>query len=114
MKICKICEKGKLQKVENLILEIENHIFIVKGEKCTHCHEEFPLESETQKTIEVARKLGIWPEPLKLYRHLSKSGKGLIFRIPSDIEKQLKIDENTEIGITKVGNKIVIEPESFK
>ena len=44
-----------------------------------------------------------------------KSGKGLVFRIPADLEKQLKLNENIEIAITKVGNKIVIEPEdSFK
>lgn len=109
MRKCKICEKGSLTKVEDIILPIEGNIFIVKGERCDGCNEEFPYEEETQKTIETARKLGIWPEPLKLYRHLSRSGGGLIFRIPSDLEKQLKLNENTEIEISKVGNKIVIE-----
>ena len=47
---------------------------------------------------------------MKLYRHLSKSAGGLMLRIPSDLEKQLKLNENVEIAITKVGNKIVIEP----
>lgn len=111
MKKCPICEKGNLVKVEDIIIEIEGYIFIVKGERCSNCNEEFPYEEESQRTILVARKLGVWPESLKLYRHLSKSGRGLIFRIPSDLEKQLKLDENTEIAITKVGNKIVIEPE---
>ena len=111
MKRCKICEKGNLNKVEDIILPVEGYVFVVKGERCDKCNEEFPYEEETQNTIESARKLGIWPEPLKLYRHLSKSGGGLIFRIPSDLERQLKLNENTEIGITKVGNKIVIEPE---
>jgi hypothetical protein len=111
MKVCKICEKGNLERTDDIILEIEGYIFIVKGDKCSHCKEEFPFEEETQKTIEVSRKLGIWPEPLKLYRHLSKSGNGLVFRIPNDLERQLKLTDKTEIGITKVGNKIVIEPE---
>lgn len=53
----------------------------------------------------------MWSESLKLYRQLSKSGGGLVFRIPADLEKQLKLDDKTEIGITKIGNKIVIEPE---
>ena len=110
MKKCLICEKGTLVKVEDITLEIEGYIFIVKGERCDNCNEEFPYEKETQKTIEVARKLGIWPEPLKLHRHLSKSGGGLIFRIPSDLEKQLKLNEDSEITISKMGNKIVIEP----
>ena len=111
MKKCKICEKGDLAAVEDIALEIENYVFIVKGERCNHCNEEIPYEEETQRAISISRKLGIWPEPLKLYRHLSKSGGGLVFRIPSDIERQLKLNENVEIAITKVGNKIVIEPD---
>ena len=110
MKKCPTCTKGILEKVEDIILPIEGYIFIVKGERCNKCNEEFPYEEETQKTISVAKKLGIWPEPLKLYRHLSKSGGGLIFRVPSDLEKQLKLNENVEIAISKIGNKIVIEP----
>lgn len=109
MRKCLICENGNLMKVEDISLDIEGYVFIVKGERCTSCQEEFPFEEETQKTISIARKLGIWPEPLKLYRHLSKSGGGLIFRIPVDLEKQLKLNEKTEIAIAKVGSKIVIE-----
>ncbi len=112
MRKCLICEKGTLEKVEDITLEVSGYVFIVKGERCTQCREEFPYQEETQKTISVARQLGVWPEPLKLYRHLSKSGGGLVFRIPSDVERQLKLDENTEVAITKVGNKIVIESEA--
>lgn len=111
MRKCPVCQKKSLMEVGDITLEVENYIFIVKGERCSNCNEEFPYEEESQKTISIARKLGVWPEPLKLYRHLSKSGNGLIFRIPSDLEKQLKLNENVEIAITKVGNKIVIEPE---
>ena len=110
MRKCMACEKGNLMKVEDITLEVEGYVFIVKGERCNNCNEEFPYEEETQKTILVARKLGVWPEPMKLYRHLSKSAGGLMLRIPSDLEKQLKLNENIEISITKVGNKIVIEP----
>ena len=112
MKKCHNCEKGILIKVEDIVLEIEGYVFVVRGEKCDVCDEEFPYEEETQKTISISRKLGIWPEPLKLYRHLSKSGGGLVFRIPTDLEKQLKLNEKDQIAITKVGNKIVIEPEN--
>ncbi len=111
MRKCMACKKGNLVKVEDITIEIEGYVFIVKGERCSNCNEEFPYEEETQKTISVARKLGVWPEPMKLYRHLSKSAGGLMLRIPSDLEKQLKLNENIEIAITKVGNKIVIEPE---
>ena len=109
MKKCLICEKGNLIVVNDIVLEIEGYVFIANGERCNNCNEEFPYEEETQKIISIARKLGVWPEPLKLYRHLSKSGGGLILRVPSDLEKQLKLNENKEVAITKVGNKIVIE-----
>lgn len=111
MRKCNLCEKGNLVKVEDITLEIEGYIFIVKGERCDNCNEEFPYQEETQKTISVARKLGVWPEPMKLYRHLSKSAGGLMLRIPNDLEKQLKLNENVEIAISKMGNKIVIEPK---
>ena len=110
MKTCPNCEKGNLERVEDIVLEISGYIFIVKGDRCTSCNEEFIDEKETQKTIQIARKLGVWPEPLKLYRTLSKSGGGLVFRIPNDLERQLKLKEGKEITISKIGNKIVIEP----
>lgn len=110
MRTCKLCEKGKLISAEDIIVELESYIFIAKGERCDHCGEEFPYEEETQRIISVARKLGVWPEPLKLYRHLSKSSGGLMVRIPGDLEKQMNLNENIEIAISKVGNKIIIEP----
>lgn len=112
MRTCLVCEKGNLEKVEDITLEVSGYVFIVRGERCTSCQEEFPYQEETERTITVARKLGVWPEPLKLYRHLSRSGGGLVFRVPSDIEKQFKLSENVEISVSKVGNKIVIEPET--
>ncbi len=109
-KECKICGNGILEQVDNIVLEISGYVFIVRGESCTSCKEEFPYQEETDRTIKVARQLGVWPEPLKLHRHFSKSGNGLVFRIPNDLEKQMHLDENMEIAISKIGNKIVIEP----
>ncbi len=107
---CLVCEKGELVKVEDIVLEMEGYVFVLDGNRCTYCKEEFPYEEETQKTINAARRLGIWPEPMKLYRHFSKSGGGLVFRVPTDLEKQLHLTEKTQIGISKIGNRIVIEP----
>lgn len=112
MRKCLVCEKGNFVKVEDIVLEIEGYVFVVKGERCDKCNEEFPYEEETKRTIDTAKKLGVWPEPLKLYRRLSKSGDGLVFRIPADLERQLKLTEKSEIAIVKLGNKIVIEIES--
>ncbi len=105
---------GGLTPVNDIISEFGGCVFVEKGEGCTACGEEFPCEEESQKTIETARRLGVWPEPLKPYRKLSRSGGTLVLRIPSDLERQMKLKEETEVAITKVGRKIVIEKEETK
>ena len=108
---CPKCEKGSLVEVDDIVSEISGYVFIENGERCTKCGEEYINEKDAQRTIEIARKLGIWPKPLKLHRSLSKSGRGLILRIPSDLEKDLKLKAGESIAISKIGNKIIIEPE---
>lgn len=110
-KTCPACGKGELIKVDNIISNIGGYVFIEKGERCLECGEEFINEKDSQKTIETAKKLGVWPEPMKLYRTLSKSGGTLVLRIPSDLERQLNLKSGEEVIITKSGNKIIIEPE---
>ena len=110
LKTCPICEKGKLVNVEDILSEIEGYIFVEKGERCTHCGEEFIPEDEGERMIKIARKLKLWGEPLKLYRKLSRSARGIVLRIPADLEKNLKINGNEKVTISKVGkNKILIE-----
>jgi len=65
-KICPSCGRGELAPVNDIISELRGYVFVEKGERCTACGEEFPFEEESQKTIEAARRLGVWPEPLKL------------------------------------------------
>ncbi|MDI6655177.1 MAG: hypothetical protein ABH874_00260 [Methanobacteriota archaeon] len=108
-KKCPACEKGKLVPVDDIVSEIEGYVFVEKGERCTHCGEEFINEKEGQKMINLAKKLGVWGEPLKLYRKLSKSARGTVLRIPSDIEKNLGIKGGEEVAISKIGRKIIIE-----
>ena len=110
-KKCPVCEKGELKEVDSIVSEIEGYVFIEKGEYCTACGEEFICEKDAQRTIEIARRLGVWPKPLKLHRSLSRSGRGLVLRIPSDLEKELKLKAGEEIAISKIGNKIILEPE---
>ncbi len=109
-KHCPVCEKGKLMPVGDISSEIEGYIFVEKGERCTSCGEEFIGEKEGQKMISIARRLGIWGEPLKLYRKLSKSARGTVLRIPGDIEKNLDIKGGEQVAISRVGKrKILIE-----
>ena len=109
-KKCLVCGKGTLLQVDDIVSEIEVHYFVERGERCTECGEEFISEKVGQKTIEIARRLGIWGEPIKLHRKLSKSARGTIFRIPLDIEKSMHLKGNEEILISKIGkNKLLIE-----
>ncbi len=106
---CPICE-GNLIEVDDIASEIEGHFFIEKGKRCTKCGEEFIAENQAQKTIEIARRLGIWGEPLKLHRKLSKSARGTVLRIPKDIEKTMHLKGNEEVLISKIGkNKLLVE-----
>jgi hypothetical protein len=110
-KNCPVCEKGELIDVDNIVSEIDGYMFVEKGRRCTACGEEFINETDAQRTIELAKKLGVWPAPLKLHRSLSKSGRGLVLRIPSDIEKDFDLKPGEAVSISKVGKKIVIEPK---
>lgn len=110
--VCPVCERGKLAKVEDIISEVEGYVFVEKGERCTHCGEEFVPEKEGQKMIQTARRMGIWGQPLKLHRKLTKSAHGVLLRIPADLEKNLHLKGDEEVAIAKVGpKKFVVEVE---
>jgi len=112
MKKCPVCNEGNLIEVDDIVSEIEGHFFIEKGTRCDKCGEEFIPEKISQKTIEIAKRLGIWGEPLKLLRKLSRSARGTVLRIPTDIEENLHLKGNEQVLISKIGkNKILIEIE---
>ncbi|MCX6708886.1 MAG: YgiT-type zinc finger protein [Candidatus Woesearchaeota archaeon] len=111
MKKCSNCS-GNVVEADDIINELDGHSFVVKGRRCTQCGEEFIEELEGQRMIQVARKLGIWGKILKLHRKLSKSGRGTVLRIPSDIEQEMSLTGKECVAISKVGkNKILIEVE---
>lgn len=110
MKHCPVCEEGMLAEVDDIVSELEGHFFIERGERCNKCGEEFIPEKQAQKTIEIARRLGVWGEPLKLHRKLSKSARGTVLRIPSDLEKDMHLKGDEDVLISKIGkNKLLIE-----
>lgn len=108
-KICPACDKGALVSVDDILSEIEGYVFIEKGERCTHCGEEFVNEKEGQNMIRAARKLGLWGEPAKFYRKLSKSSRGITLRLPIDLQRSLHLAGNEEVALTKVGKRICID-----
>lgn len=113
MKTCPVCNKQTTIKVHDIVNDIEGYNFVVKGERCTSCGEEFIDEKEGQQMIQIARKMGIWGKPLRLHRKLSKSARGTVLRIPTDIEKNLHLKGDEEVLISKIGpNKILVEVEA--
>ena len=106
---CAVCN-GNLVKASDITSEVEGHFFIINGSRCTSCGEEFINEKEGQRMIDIARRMGIWGEPLKLHRKLSQSARGTVLRIPTDIEKSMKLKGTEEILISKIGkNNLLIE-----
>ncbi|MBI2137099.1 hypothetical protein HYU12_01125 [Candidatus Woesearchaeota archaeon] len=112
MKKCPVCEKGELIQANDIVSEIEGHHFVEKGERCNNCGEEFINEKEGQGIIDAAKRLGIWGATMKLHRKLSKSARGTVLRIPSDVEKEMNLKGSENILISRIGkNKILIEIE---
>ena len=110
MKGCPICGKDNLIPVDDITLDKHGYIFVVKGTRCTSCGEEYIGETELERIIPIARRLGVWGEPLKLHRKLTKSGRGTILNIPVDIGESLHLKGNEKVLISKLGNnKVVIE-----
>jgi len=106
---CPVCGKGELVPADDIVSEIDGYTFVEQGRRCTKCGEEFIPEEESQRMIKVARRLGLWGEPLKLRRKLSRSGRGTVLRIPSDIERSLGIRGDEEVAVSKVGRKIIVD-----
>ena len=109
---CPSCETENLVEVDDIANELDSYILITKGKRCTSCGMEFIAEKEGQRMITLARKLGVWGNPLKLHRKLSQSARGTILRIPTDIEHNLGLKGTEEVLISKIGDKkILIEIE---
>src|SRR3972149_1615341 len=106
---CPVCGKGELVLADDIVSEIDGYTFVERGHRCIKCGEEFIPEDESQRMIKVARRLGLWGEPLKLRRKLSRSGRGTVLRIPSDTERSLGIKGDEEVTISKAGRKIIVE-----
>lgn len=109
---CPVCEKGLLVAVDDIVNDLDGYIFVTKGERCSSCGEEIINEKELSQMISIAKRLGVWGEPLKLHRKLSKSARGTVLRIPADIEQNLHLKGNEEVLVSKIGpKKILIEIE---
>jgi len=107
---CPVCKKGEILPVDDIVSDIEGYLFVEHGERCSRCGEEFIPEEEGERTIRVARRLGLWGEPLKLRRKLSRSGRGVVLRIPADLQESLHLKGDEDVWVSKAGKKrLVVE-----
>lgn len=110
---CPVCRKGELLAVDDILSEIEGLTFVERGHRCNACGTEFIDEADSNRTIKVARRLGIWGEPLKLKRKLSQSGRGVVLRIPEDLRRSMGLKGTESVALSKVGSKrILLELEA--
>jgi len=105
---CPVCRKGDLHRVDDIMSEIEGLAFVERGHRCSACGEEFIDPDDSQRTIQVARRLGIWGEPLKLHRKLSPSGRGIVLRIPEDLRRSMGLKGTETVSLAKIGKKRVL------
>ena len=111
--ICPVCGKGQLVPVDDILSEIQGLNFVERGHRCTACGEEFIDEEDSDRTVKVAQRLGIWGEPLKLHRKLSSSGRGIVLRIPEDLRKSMGLKGSETVSLAKVGkSRVILEVES--
>ncbi|HLN51223.1 MAG: hypothetical protein ACLQD9_06920 [Thermoplasmata archaeon] len=109
---CPVCGKGDLLSVDDILSDIEGLAFVERGHRCSACGEEFIDEAASKRTIKVARRLGIWGEPLRLRRKLSHSGRGIVLRIPEDLRQSMGLKGTESIALSKIGSrKILLEVE---
>ena len=47
--------------------------------------------------------MGVWGQPLKLHRKLSKSTGGTILRIPNDLERDMHLSGNEHVLVLTGG-----------
>jgi hypothetical protein len=110
---CPICGKGGLNPVDDIVSKIEGLTFVERGRRCSACGEEFVDEGDSNRTIKVARRLGVWGSPLRLKRKLSQSGRGIVLRIPEDLRRNMGLKGTEAVALSKVGSrKILLEVAS--
>lgn len=110
---CPSCEKGELLAVDDILSEIGGITFVERGHRCRTCGEEFIEQEDSERTVKIARRLGIWGEPLKLQRKLSQSGRGLVLRIPEDLRRSMGLKGTETVSISKIGKKkVLVEVQS--
>lgn len=105
---CPVCGKGVLQPADDILSELEGYAFLERGDRCPQCGEEFINEADSARTIRVARRLGIWREPLKFRLRLSTTRRGIVLRIPEDFRRSMKIKGDERVSLVKVGNRRIV------
>lgn len=89
--------------MDDIVSEIEGLAFVERGHRCSARGEEFVDGGDSNRTIRVARRLGIRGSPLKLKRKLSHSGRGIVLRIREDLRQTMGLKGAEAAALPKVG-----------
>lgn len=108
MKPCPVCEKGTRVPVDDILYDFGTERLLIRGERCTHCREEFFDSDEYRRIYDARKRLGAWSEDLKLHRKLGRSGRQITIRIPIDIERALKLKGDENVTFSLVGKRKVL------
>ena len=108
MKMCPICEKGKLIKktVPYSVYGIELGKF--PAEVCNKCEEQWFSEETARKIEKIEKEKGLFG--LSKQSKISYSGNSLIVRIPKEIVKFMNLKKEKQILIHPEGkDRLLIE-----
>lgn len=106
---CPVCGKGTLEEANDIVSNFGGHLFVEAGHRCNKCGEEFIGEEQGDRTIAAARKLGVWGSPMKLHRKLTKTARGIILRVPADVEKSMDLKGSEEVEVSCAKDRIIIQ-----
>ena len=108
MRICPICEKGKLVKkvVPYSVYDIELGKF--PAEVCSKCGEQWFSEKTARIIEKIEKEKGLFG--LSKQSKISYSGNSLIVRIPKEIVKFMNLKKEKTISMHPEGkNRLLIE-----
>ncbi|MBI2138271.1 AbrB/MazE/SpoVT family DNA-binding domain-containing protein [Candidatus Woesearchaeota archaeon] len=108
MRICQICEKGKLVKKDVPYEVYGAALGTFPAEVCTSCGEQWFSEGTAKKIEELEKEKGLFGRAKQ--SKIGYSGNSLIVRIPKEMAKAMGLKKETPITIHPEGkNRITIE-----
>ncbi len=108
MRVCPICEKGKLVQKIVPYRVYDTEIGKFPAEVCTVCNEHWFSEETAKKIEKIEKEKGLFG--LSKQSRIGYSGNSLIIRIPSEIARFMSLKKEKTIVIHPEGkSRLLIE-----